>query len=345
MNDDFKKDFEELMGFPPFEWQKRLFHDYFARDRIPAALDIPTGLGKTSVMAIWYLALKARAVVPRRLVYVVDRRAVVDQATTVADEIREKSEGSELSVSTLRGQHVDNREWLADPAASAIVVGKEINKMPKTLFILILMVGLAHPSMASNSNNDLEGWYTYWGWGWVTNKYPDELQRELNKPVRGPRSLNRSSKALDLLGFYWPLNDKTLIGGIINTNTDARETTYKQTTAIYSLSNTLLALSAMHFPSCLIGTGPFMRMDLGVARLGLTERLQGEWTYDYQGKTRNVREFKTTQEDWGWGLLLGGGYGIPIIRGTRLLVNANYSLRRIKGDQNSSFALSLNGLF
>ena len=123
MNDDFKKDFEELMGFPPFEWQKRLFHDYFARDRIPAALDIPTGLGKTSVMAIWYLALKARAVVPRRLVYVVDRRAVVDQATTVADEIREKSEGSELSVSTLRGQHVDNREWLADPAASAIVVG------------------------------------------------------------------------------------------------------------------------------------------------------------------------------------------------------------------------------
>ncbi len=123
MNDDFKKDFEELMGFPPFEWQKRLFHDYFARDRIPAALDIPTGLGKTSVMAIWYLALKTGAVVPRRLVYVVDRRAVVDQATTVADEIREKSEGSELSVSTLRGQHVDNREWLANPAAPAIVVG------------------------------------------------------------------------------------------------------------------------------------------------------------------------------------------------------------------------------
>ena len=123
LNDDFRKYFEGLMGFPPFEWQTRLYHDYFTKGQVPSALDIPTGLGKTSVMAIWYLALKAVAVVPRRLVYVVDRRAVVDQATTVADEIREKSNDPELCVSTLRGQHVDNREWLADPAEPAIVVG------------------------------------------------------------------------------------------------------------------------------------------------------------------------------------------------------------------------------
>ena len=123
MHDEFDRNFERLMGFPPFEWQNDLYRDYFAKGQIPSALDIPTGLGKTSVMAIWYLALKAGAAVPRRLVYVVDRRAVVDQATTVADAVREKSEDSELRVSTLRGQHVDNREWLVDPAAPAIVVG------------------------------------------------------------------------------------------------------------------------------------------------------------------------------------------------------------------------------
>lgn len=123
MHDEFDSNFERLMGFSPFEWQNGLYRDYFAKGQIPSILDIPTGLGKTSVMVIWYLALKAGAVVPRRLVYVVDRRAVVDQATTVADAIREKSEDSELRVSTLRGQHVDNREWLADPAAPAIVVG------------------------------------------------------------------------------------------------------------------------------------------------------------------------------------------------------------------------------
>ena len=120
---DFESGFERLTGFPPFEWQKRLYRDYFANGRIPSALDIPTGLGKTSVMAIWYLALKAEVAVPRRLVYVVDRRAVVDQATIVADTIQERPEDSELRVSTLRGQHVDNREWLADPAVPAIVIG------------------------------------------------------------------------------------------------------------------------------------------------------------------------------------------------------------------------------
>lgn len=121
--DTFDVRFAALMGPEPFCWQRRLFHRHFLTGDLPLALDLPTGLGKTSVMAIWYLALKAGAPVPRRLVYVVDRRAVVDQATTVADEIKEKSDDNTLRVSTLRGQHVDNRAWLADPAASAIIVG------------------------------------------------------------------------------------------------------------------------------------------------------------------------------------------------------------------------------
>ena len=117
----FDERFRSLSDCVPFPWQRRLFYDYFAKGNIPSALDIPTGLGKTSVMVLWYLARKTGAALPRRLAYVVDRRAVVDQATTVADEIR--SQDSELRVSTLRGQHVDNREWLADPATSAIIVG------------------------------------------------------------------------------------------------------------------------------------------------------------------------------------------------------------------------------
>jgi len=115
--------FHALTGNAPLEWQKRLFRDHFLNDDIPATLDLPTGLGKTSVMAIWYLAMKAGACLPRRLVYVVDRRAVVDQATTIADEIKNRSGDNALCVSTLRGRHVDNRAWLADPAAHAIIVG------------------------------------------------------------------------------------------------------------------------------------------------------------------------------------------------------------------------------
>ena len=120
---DFGKRFKALIKHAPFEWQRRLYEGHFMHGRLPSALDLPTGLGKTSVMAIWYLARRAGAPVPRRLVYVVDRRAVVDQATAVAESIKQRSCDSAPRISTLRGRYADNREWLEDPAAPAIVVG------------------------------------------------------------------------------------------------------------------------------------------------------------------------------------------------------------------------------
>ena len=135
---DFNDAFRELTGHTHFPWQRRLFDDWLSRGALPPAVDIPTGLGKTAVMAIWLLARAAGAALPRRLVYVVDRRAVVDQATEFAEQIRDALHGDErlepvrrglclhggpLAISTLRGRYVDNREWMADPAAPAIIVG------------------------------------------------------------------------------------------------------------------------------------------------------------------------------------------------------------------------------
>ncbi|MFQ3590139.1 MAG: type I-U CRISPR-associated helicase/endonuclease Cas3, partial [Chloracidobacterium sp.] len=119
---------------PPFPWQLALLQRF--RNGPPvSSLDIPTGLGKTAVMAVWLVARALRVPVPRRLVYVVDRRAVVDQATEVAESLRqwvgEKPDVAQqlglgnrpLPISTLRGQHIDNREWLEDPSLPAIIVG------------------------------------------------------------------------------------------------------------------------------------------------------------------------------------------------------------------------------
>lgn len=117
----FRLQFEEIMGTAPLPWQDELYLR-FCRAAPPRRLPLPTGLGKTAVMVIWFLALKAGAPVPRRLVYVVDRRAVVDQATTLALALKEY-EGGGLAVSTLRGRHVDNREWLEHPAVPAVIVG------------------------------------------------------------------------------------------------------------------------------------------------------------------------------------------------------------------------------
>ena len=84
--------FRELTGWKPLGWQRRLFHRHFERGELPAALDIPTGLGKTSVMALWLIARAQGASLPRRLAYVVDRRVVVDQATAEAEKLREALE-------------------------------------------------------------------------------------------------------------------------------------------------------------------------------------------------------------------------------------------------------------
>jgi CRISPR-associated endonuclease/helicase Cas3 len=122
-------------GSTPFPWQEELLVR-LSKGVIDRALDMPTGLGKTSVMAIWLVGRACGANLPRRLVYVVDRRAVVDQATGVALELRRLVDGDSglkkalglrddqsLPISTLRGQYVDNREWLEDPALPAIIVG------------------------------------------------------------------------------------------------------------------------------------------------------------------------------------------------------------------------------
>jgi CRISPR-associated endonuclease/helicase Cas3 len=125
---EFRIIFEKLTGNVPLRWQERLFHNHFATNDIPRVIDLPTGLGKTMVMAIWLIAHEVNKTLPRRLVYVVDRRTVVDQATDLATSLKNNISSAlptlaNLTVSTLRGQLADNREWTRDPSRPAIIIG------------------------------------------------------------------------------------------------------------------------------------------------------------------------------------------------------------------------------
>lgn len=156
MNDaTFSHEFHALTGNPPFPWQAELYKCYTGQDgrRIPATASIPTGLGKTSVIAIWLIALANGAAVPRRLVYVVNRRTVVDQTTAEVEKLRHRltepancgataehvttlksltakltrlytpHDDLPLVISTLRGQFADNRAWSANPSRPAVICG------------------------------------------------------------------------------------------------------------------------------------------------------------------------------------------------------------------------------
>lgn len=124
---DFDTAFKALTGNPPFPWQRALYEKHFTKGDIPASCNLPTGLGKTSVIAVWLIALANGAPVPRRLVYVVNRRTVVDQTTNEVERYRDNSAAldlpDKLAISTLRGQFADNREWSADPARPAVICG------------------------------------------------------------------------------------------------------------------------------------------------------------------------------------------------------------------------------
>ncbi len=147
----FASDFEKLTGYPPFPWQETLYQRFIGEKPggIPASCNLPTGLGKTSVVAVWLIALANHPDrIPRRLVYVVNRRTVVDQTTTEVQNYRkalasepalkgicealaqlcalplsDDESSSPLALSTLRGEFADNREWSADPARPAVIVG------------------------------------------------------------------------------------------------------------------------------------------------------------------------------------------------------------------------------
>lgn len=146
----FESLFSLLEGRRPFQWQKEVFH-LFLKGEIPLTIDIPTGCGKTALMEIWisalaWQALQGRVSLPRRLVWIVNRRTVVDQATETAERIRKnleslketdkktyealknlslmgEVEGKLIAVSTLRGELADNEEWKKDPTRPSIIVG------------------------------------------------------------------------------------------------------------------------------------------------------------------------------------------------------------------------------
>lgn len=110
---------------------------------MPRSLFLPTGAGKTSAALLYLLALLDGAPIPRRLVYIVDRRAIVDQTHCLIETWISRLAGVPrleaaaermaslpatpdtplIPVGILRGGVSDGGEWRIDPARPSVVVG------------------------------------------------------------------------------------------------------------------------------------------------------------------------------------------------------------------------------
>ena len=136
---DSRHAFEAVTGYPPYPWQARAL-EQFEAGNYPTTFDIPTGLGKTTVVLCWLLALVGRPALPRRTIYVVDRRAIVDQTAAtiqrwvgrlgnvpeIADTFHRMATlpaVAPVSLGVLRGGLADDGEWRLDPSRPAVIIG------------------------------------------------------------------------------------------------------------------------------------------------------------------------------------------------------------------------------
>ena len=140
--EDFLPFFRDVHGHNPFPWQQRLTNDVLKRRAWPTVIDLPTGTGKTAVLDTAVFAMAAQPeVTPRRVVFVIDRRIVVDQVcerahmlqsriqsgnTPVLQRVRERlrtlSDGAPLGVAALRGGIPVDHEWTQRPDQPWVVV-------------------------------------------------------------------------------------------------------------------------------------------------------------------------------------------------------------------------------
>lgn len=122
---EFSDYYEAVNGRKPFAWQVRMADEVVERGW-PHSIDVPTGFGKTSVVDVFVYSLFINPVSsPRRLVYVVDRRIVVNQVYEVASlterKISQAEDGPLLDVKkallVLGGRRFDPEKKSHDPCA------------------------------------------------------------------------------------------------------------------------------------------------------------------------------------------------------------------------------------
>ena len=140
--DEFAAFFRDVHAHDPFPWQQRLTMQVLDQGTWPEVIDLPTGTGKTAVLDTAVFAMAAHPdTTPRRVVFVIDRRIVVDQVFERAQRLRRRikaadtpvlrrvrdslsmlSDGDPLGVAALRGGVPIDNEWTHRPDQPWVMV-------------------------------------------------------------------------------------------------------------------------------------------------------------------------------------------------------------------------------
>jgi CRISPR-associated endonuclease/helicase Cas3 len=127
--------FAEIAQKTPFPYQERLA----LAPELPILLDVPTGAGKTAAAVLswlWrrrYADDKIRQQTPRRLVYCLPMRTLVEQThVEVEGWLNSAGLSDEVGLHMLMGGAVSNR-WEADPEKDCILIGTQDQLLSRAL--------------------------------------------------------------------------------------------------------------------------------------------------------------------------------------------------------------------
>jgi CRISPR-associated endonuclease/helicase Cas3 len=129
----FEAFFAAATGCQPHGYQARI-----ARDGLPSVLEAPTGTGKTGVILAWLwrrLSDEPRAATPRRLIYALPQRSLVEQ---VAGEARNWLAAlgltDEVALHVVMGSRMESHgDWREEMHKPAIVTGTVDSLVSKSL--------------------------------------------------------------------------------------------------------------------------------------------------------------------------------------------------------------------
>tara|TARA_B100000579_G_C22747652_1_gene812384 strand:+ start:399 stop:1001 length:603 start_codon:yes stop_codon:yes gene_type:complete len=198
---------------------------------------------------------------------------------------------------------------------------KRFLKPCSNLFLSLLML-CAFPTMAQA---EVEDWYTYWGLGVGSIKYPPSVQQDVDA-LRNAAGVDSTTISADFLGFYWPVDwaEQSIAGFVIHSDSERLEGDL----GWIQMNLYLYSFSFMRFFGSEPGDGFFLRGDVGVAS-GLAETSFGA----------------AEESEQGFGLLFGIGYGFKINEGLRALLNFSHAERNIDDESSGATSLSAGLLF
>jgi len=183
---------------------------------------------------------------------------------------------------------------------------------------LLLFIFSASPVHAQK-----ESWYTFWSFGNVKHNYPGDLNDAFEATASLP-GVYRVEGVIDILGFYVPLGNKTILGLIVSGSFD------RLTDGVvdFQFNQYLYGASVMHFFGKEPGQGFFFRGDYGVSKIAIQS-----------SGIDNI-----TSES-GTGYLVGAGYGLAVSEESRLIIGVNYASNTIKNEIFQSTNFIIGGLW